>query len=444
MAFTDRLAHAWNAFANPEGDRIQPTGASFSTSSSYGMRPDRSRMFMGNDKSILASVITRIGVDVASVEIVHARLDENDRFLEKIDSGLNNCLTVEANIDQGARHFRQDMAMRLMDKGVIAIVPIETDTDPRFNNVYDIKTMRVGEVTDWMPQHVRVKLFDDRTGMAKEIVLPKRMVAIVENPLFTVMNEPNSTLQRLMRKLAMLDSIDAQNASGKLDMIIQLPYTIKTETRRNEAEKRRADLERQVNGSQLGIGYIDGTEKITQLNRPVENNMLSQIEYLTKTLYGQLGVTEEVFLGTADEQTMLNYRSRTIEPILSAITEAIKRTFLTKTARSQKQSIEFFQDPFALVPVSAIAEIADKFTRNEILSSNEIRGVLGFKPAADPKADQLVNSNMPQADTGAAPVDPAAAAPAEPDPAEEDAAIDKIFNDLQDSVDKTFADNGTG
>lgn len=326
----------------------------------------------------------------------HVRLNEEGQYTETIKSGLNDCLTVDANIDQAGRAFRQDIAMTLFDKGTVAIVPVETTMDPKVSASYDIKSLRVGEVVAWFPGYVRVLLYNDKTGRKQEITLAKENVAIVENPLYSVMNETNSTLQRLIRKLGLLDSVDEQTSSGKLDMIIQLPYVIKSETRRDQAEQRRKDIEMQLKGSQYGIAYTDGTERITQLNRPVENNMLKQVEYLTDMLYGQLGLTKEVFNGTATEQVMLNYYNRTIEPILTAITESMERTFLSKTARTQNQAIRFYRDPFKLVPVSAMADIADKFTRNEIMTSNEIRAKIGMKPSNDPKADQLVNSNMPQ------------------------------------------------
>jgi len=407
MGFRDRLSHAWDAFTSSgQQDGLQTT-SSFGVS--YGSRPDRIR-FRGADRSIITSIYNRIGIDVAAIDIQHVRLNEDGQFLASIKSGLNTCLTQEANIDQAARAFRQDIAMTLFEKGVAAVVPVETTLDPSQSTAYDIRSMRVGEIMAWFPGHVRVNLYNERTGKKQEITLPKDQVGIIENPLFSVMNEPNSTLQRLIRKLSLLDSVDEQASSGKLDLIIQLPYVIKSDARRDQAEQRRKDVEMQLKGSQYGIAYTDGTEKITQLNRPIENNMLSQVEYLTKMLYGQLGLTEEVFNGTASEAVMLNYYNRTIEPILSAITEEMRRKFLTKTARSQLQSIEFYRDPFRLVPMATIADIADKFTRNEIMSSNEIRSKIGMKPSSDPKANQLVNSNMPQPNGG-----PPAAAPA-PDP----------------------------
>lgn len=392
-SFGDRLKHAWNAFQNQEAKRIQSYG---DYGASYGGRPDRVRLRVSNERSIISSIYTRLSIDVASVDIRHVRTDESKRYLEDIDSGLNNCLSLEANIDQGARAFRQDIAMTLFDKGVAAIVPVDTTLNPELPGGFDIKTLRVGEVTAWFPRHVRVSLYNDIIGKREEIVLSKSAVAIIENPLYAVMNEPNSTLQRLIRKLNLLDAVDEQSASGKLDLIIQLPYVIKSEARREQAEQRRKDIEFQLKGSQYGIAYTDGTEKITQLNRPAENNLMAQIEYLTAMLYGQLGLTKEVMDGTADEKAMLNYNNRTIEPLLAAITEGMRRTFLTKTARTQNQSIMYFRDPFRLVPINDIAEIADKFTRNEIMSSNELRAVVGIAPSADPKADELVNSNMPQ------------------------------------------------
>lgn len=392
-----RLKHAWNAFRNNDKDPY-----SSDVGGMYSRRQDRTRVFISNERSIISSIYTRLSIDVSGVDIRHVRLDEDDRYLEDYSSGLNDCLTLEANMDQAARAFRQDIALTLFDKGVAAIVPVDTDISPFYSNGYDIKTLRVGEVVAWYPKQVRVNLYNEARGQREELLLDKKFVAIVENPLYSVMNEPNSTLQRLIRKLNLLDSVDEQSSSGKLDLIIQLPYVVKSEARRQQAEQRRQDIEYQLKGSQYGIAYTDGTEKIQQLNRPVENNLLKQIEYLTSMVYSQLGLTVEIMNGTADEKAMLNYNNRTIEPILSAITEAMKRTFLTKTARSQRQSILYFRDPFKLVPINDIAEIADKFTRNEILSSNEIRAAIGIKPSREPKADKLVNSNMPQSETGVA------------------------------------------
>ena len=378
---------------------------------SYGLRPDRHRVRISGEGSIISSIYTRLGVDVASVFIRHIRRDENGRYLEQVSSGLNECLTVEANLDQAATAFRQDMAMSLFDKGVIAVVPVDTTISPRYTGGYDIRSLRVGEVVGWFPEHVRVKLWNQKMGRHDELVLPKRIVAIVENPLYAVMNEQNSILQRLIRKLQLLDQVDEVSASGKLDLIVQLPYVIKTEERREQAKLRQGDIEEQMARNKYGIVYTDGAEKITQLNRPAENNMLKQVEFLTEQLYNQLGLTKSVFDGTADEATMLNYYNRTIEPVLRAITEALNRTFVTKTARTQGQSIDFMRDPFKLVPISQLAEIADKFTRNEILSSNEVRGIIGYKPVMDdPKADQLINSNMPQAPLQMDPLTPEQAA----------------------------------
>jgi hypothetical protein len=402
MGFKDRLTHAWDAFTqNEQQDRIQ-TNTSFGVS--YGSRPDRVR-FRGADRSIISSIYNRIGIDAAAIEIVHVRTDADGQYTETMKTGLNTCLTVEANIDQAARAFRQDIFMTLFEKGVAAVVPVETTLDPTVSQAYDIRSLRVGEVVAWFPGHVRVLLYNEKSGKKEEITLKKDYVAIVENPLYSVMNEPNSTLQRLIRKLSLLDSVDEQASSGKLDMIIQLPYVIKSEARREQAESRRKDIEMQLKGSQYGIAYTDGTEKITQLNRPIENNMLNQVQFLTNMLYGQLGLTEDVFNGTASEAVMLNYYNRTIEPLLAAVAEEMQRTFLTKTARSQFQAIKFYRDPFTLAPIGVIAELADKLTRNEIVTSNEIRSKLGMKPSSDPKANQLVNSNMPQPNPAPAPAD---------------------------------------
>lgn len=386
-----RLKHAWNAFFNKD-----PTRSYRDIGIGYSFRPDRMRFSRGNERSIVTSVYNRIAMDVAAVDMFHVRLDENNRFLATLDSGLNNCLTVEANADQTGRAFLQDVVMSMMDEGCVAIVPTDTDDDPGdgIPGSFDIDAMRTGQILEWYPQHVRVRVYNERTGQKEDILMAKQSVAIIENPLYAVINEPNSTMQRLIRKLNLLDVIDEQNGSGKLDLIIQLPYIIKTEARRRQAESRRKDIEDQLRGSKYGIAYTDGTEHITQLNRPVENNLMFQIEYLTSMLYSQLGITQGILDGTADEKTMLNYYNRTIEPILSAIADEMKRKFLTKTARSQRQSIEFFRDPFKLVPVSEISEIADKFTRNEIMTSNEIRQVIGMKPSDDPKADELRNKNL--------------------------------------------------
>jgi len=405
------LTHAWNVFTNnrpvvtrnspwPFGSDPADAANAGNHGPGYAVRPDRVRGRVTNMKTLISSIYTRLSIDVASIDMRHVKLDEQDRYLQDMNSGLNNCLTVEANIDQAARAFRQDIAMTLFDKGVAALVPVDTSISPEESGGYEILTLRVGDIVTWYPKHVRVSLYNEATAQREEITLEKSSVAIIENPLFAVMNEPNSTLQRLLHKLDLLDDIDTQSASGKLDLIIQLPYVIKSEARRQQAEQRRADIEFQLKGSQYGIAYTDGTEKVIQLNRPAENNMMAQIEYLTEMLYGQLGLTEEVMNGTADEKAMLNYWNRTIEPVLTAIVEAMRRTFLTKTARTQKQTVAFFRDPFRLVPIENIAEIADKFTRNEIMTSNEMRQVVGMAPHSDPKADQLVNSNMPQEKTG--------------------------------------------
>ena len=388
MSFGSRLKHAWNAFTGTDYTTYQDVGPGYSS------RPDRIRLTKGNERSIITSVYNRIALDVAALNVQHIRLDENGRFLSVIQDGLNTCLTVEANIDQTARAFIQDIVVSMLDEGCVAIVPVDTTYDPSVTGSYDIQTMRVGKILDWYPQHVRVRLYNERTGAKENILVPKSTVAIVENPLYAVVNEPNSTMQRLIRKLNLLDVIDEQSGSGKLDLIIQLPYVIKTEARRQQAENRRKDIENQLSGTKYGIAYTDGTERITQLNRSVNNNLMSQIEYLTSMLYSQLGITQSILDGTADEKTMLNYNNRTIEPIASAIVGEMKRKFLTKTARSQLQSISFFRDPFKLVPVNEIAEIADKFTRNEIMTSNEIRQVIGMKPSDDPRADELRNKNL--------------------------------------------------
>lgn len=391
ITFGSRLKHAWNAFFNRD-----PTGIYKDVGIGYSFRPDRMHFSRGNERSIVTSVYNRIALDASSVDMFHVRLDDNNRFLSMIDSGLNNCLTVEANVDQSGRAFLQDVVMSMMDEGCVAVVPTDTDTDPGdgIAGSFDIDAMRTGQILEWYPRHVRVRVYNERIGRKEDILIAKQAVAIIENPLYAVINEPNSTMQRLIRKLNLLDNIDEQSSSGKLDLIIQLPYVIKTEARRLQAENRRKDIEDQLRGSKYGIAYTDGTERITQLNRPVENNLMSQIEYLTSMLYSQLGITQGVLDGTADEKTMLNYYNRTIEPILSAIAEEMRRKFLTKTARSQRQSIEYFRDPFKLVPVSEIAEIADKMTRNEIMTSNEIRQEIGMKPSEDPKADELRNKNL--------------------------------------------------
>ncbi len=400
MSFGSRLKHAWNAFNGSTQMDYRNLGMS------YAYRADRPRLSRGNERSIVTSVYNRIALDVAALKIQHIRLDENERFISVIQDGLNNCLTVEANIDQTARAFIQDVVISMFDEGSVAIVPVDTTTNPNITGSYDIQSMRVGQILDWYPMHVRVRVYNELSGKKEDIVVPKSTVAIVENPLYAVINEPNSTMQRLIRKLNLLDVIDEQSGSGKLDLIIQLPYVIKTEARRQQAENRRKDIEGQLAGSKYGIAYTDGTERITQLNRSVNNNLMSQIEYLTSMLYSQLGITQSILDGTADEKTMLNYNNRTIEPIISAIVDEMKRKFLTKTARSQLQSISFFRDPFKLVPVNDIAEIADKFTRNEIMTSNEIRQVVGMKPSDDPRADELRNKNLsaPSESTSETPV----------------------------------------
>ena len=395
LTIGSRIKHAWNAFLNRD-PTINTTNNSYYGFGGTYYRPDRPRLSRGNERSIVTSIFNRIALDVSSIDIRHCRLDKDDRFVEFIPSTLDNCLSLEANIDQTSRAFFQDVVLSMFDEGHVALIPVDTKGNPNETESYDIETLRTGKVVQWYPSHVRVEAYNDRTGRREEITLHKNQVAIVENPLYAVMNEPNSTLQRLMRKLVLLDAVDEQTSSGKLDLIIQLPYVVKSEARKTQAEQRRKDIENQLSGSKYGIAYTDGTEKITQLNRSVENNLMKQIEYLTSMLHSQLGITQAVLEGTADEKTMLNYNNRTIEPIVSAIVLEMKRKFLTKTARSQKQSIEYFRDPFKLVPVNDLAEISDKFTRNEILTSNEIRQIVGRKPSNDPKADQLVNSNISQ------------------------------------------------
>ncbi len=386
-----RFKHAWNTFFNRD-----PTDDFKDVTISYSYRPDRLRLTKGNERSIATSIFNRIALDVSSINIQHCKLDKNGRYISPINSKLNNCLTLEANKDQTSRAFIQDVVMSMFDEGCVAIVPIETTANPSITDSYDIYSMRTGKILEWYPDQVKVRVYNDRTGKKEDIKLPKSTVAIIENPLYAVMNEPNSIMQRLIRKLNLLDAIDEQSGSGKLDLIIQLPYTIRSEARRKEAEKRRKDIEMQLANSKYGIAYADATEHITQLNRSVENNLMKQIEYLTEMAYSQLGITQTILDGTADEKTMLNYNNRTVEPIISAIVDGMKRTFLSKTARSQLQSILFFNNPFKLVPISQIAEVADKFTRNEILTSNEIRQIIGMKPSDDPKADQLINSNISQ------------------------------------------------
>lgn len=389
MGFIDRLQHGWNAFMNKD-----PTRGYYDTGPGYSYRPDRPRLTRGNERTIVTSIFNRVALDVAALNITHCKVDENGRYVSSMDSSLNNCLNLEANLDQTGRAFIQDVVISMFDEGCVAVVPVDTSIDPEVSGSYNVESMRTGKILEWYPKHVKVRVYNENTGIKEDIKLPKSSVAIIENPLFAVVNEPNSTLQRLMRKLALLDVVDEQTSAGKLDMIIQLPYTIKSEARRTQAETRRKDIEMQLTNTKYGIAYVDATEKITQLNRPLENNLMKQIEYLTNMLYSQLGITQTILDGTADEQTLLNYHSRTIEPIVSAIVDEMKRKFLTKTARTQKQTITFFRDPFKLVPVNNIADIADKFTRNEVLTSNEIRQIIGFKPSADPKADELRNSNL--------------------------------------------------
>ena len=391
LTFGDRLKHAWNAFTSRS-----PTATSTETFSSYGYRPDRVRLRRSRDRTIITAIYNRIAIDCAAIDIKHVRLDKNGRYTDTINSSLNDCLNLEANIDQSGRELIRDLVLSMCDEGVVALVPVDTDLDPNVTGGYDILSMRVAKIIQWYPQHVKVSLYDEETGKHREIILPKKIVAIVENPLYSVMNEPNSILQRLLRKMTLLDVIDEQSGSGKLDLIIQLPYTLKSTGRQEQAEARRKQIEMQLSGSKYGIAYTDATERITQLNRPAENNLMNQIEYLTNLLYSQLGMAKEIFEGTADEKVMLNYYNRTIEPILSTIVESMKRKFLTKSARTKGHSIMFFRDPFKLVPVDNIAEIADKFTRNEIMTSNEIRQIIGMKPSDDPKADQLINSNLNQ------------------------------------------------
>lgn len=390
MSFTDRLQHAWDAFLN----RSPTKNGYYDYGISYGLRPDRPIFHLGNERSIVSSIYTQIAVDVASVSIEHVRLDENGNYVETIDSGLNRCLTLSANIDQTGRDFIEDVVISMFDEGCVAIIPVETTISPEKSGSFIINQLRTGKILEWFPKYVRLLAYNEKTGLKEEIILPKSTVAIVENPFYSIMNEPNSTLQRLIRKLNLLDMVDEQTSSGKLDLIIQLPYVVKTKSREAEAEKRRKQIEMQLSGTKYGIAYTDGTERITQLNRPVENNLLDQVEYLTRMLYSQLGMSETVFNGTADEKTMLNYYNRTVEPILSSITLAMKRTFLTKTAIKQGQSIKYFRDPFNLVQVNELAEIADKFTRNEILSSNEVRAIIGYKPVNTERANALENKNL--------------------------------------------------
>ena len=427
MGFSDRLYHAWNAFLNKD-----PTSYYRNVGAGYSYRPDRPRLSQGNERSIVTSIFNRIALDVASLTFQHVRLDAEGRFLEVIDSGLNECLTVEANIDQSAQAFIQDVVLSMLDEGCVAIVPVDTTIDPTKSGAFDINSMRVAEILEWYPRHVRVRVYNDQTGYKEDKVVPKSMVAIIENPLYAVVNERNSTMQRLIRKLNLLDVIDEQSGSGKLDLIIQLPYTIKTDARRQQAEQRRKDIEQQLSGSKYGIAYTDGTEHITQLNRAVENNLMSQIEYLTSMVYAQLGMTTGVLDGSANESTMTNYYTRTVELIASVIVGEMIRTFLTKTARSQKQSIMFFRDPFRLIPMSEFAEIADKLTRNEIATSNEVRQEIGWKPSKDPAADELRNKNLN-------PADHSPATPYRSRSTAQDAIVNELFDSLEAEIDKIIA-----
>ena len=421
--FTDRLQHAWNAFRYGEQQRVRDYGPG------YYYQPSRAIRRIGTERSIVMALYNRIAMDCAGIAIKHVRLDENDRYIEDINSHLNECLTLEANIDQTARAFMQDVVLSMLEEGVVAVVPVDTTLNPTVTGSYDILTMRTGRITQWYPEHVSVNIYNEKTGNREDIYLPKSTVAIIENPFYAIMNEPNSTLQRLIRKLNLLDDIDEQSGAGKLDLIIQLPYTIKSEARRIQAQQRKKDIEMQLAGSKYGIAYTDATERITQLNRSVDNNLMKQIEYLTSMLYSQLGMTEEILKGTADEKVNLNYINHVIEPIVSVICTEYKRTFLTKTARSQHQSILYFREPFKLVPVDNLAEIADKFTRNEIMSSNEIRQIIGMKPADDPKADMLRNSNMPQQDDM-----PMEVLPEGQQPVEEDPRVDMAIENAKDEI----------
>ena len=395
--FFDRLKHSWNAFTDAESNRRKPVTMTYESYFSYGSsRPDRLKPARSIERTIIQSIYTRMAIDAASIDIRHVRTDKDGRYLEDIKSGLHNCLTVEANIDQGGQMFRQDVFQTLFQEGYLGIVPVDTTRNPVNNNSYDVNSMRVGKIVEWKPEHVVLSVYNQKAGQRQNVELPKKMVAVVENPFYSVMNEPSSTLQRLQHKLTLLDQVDEQSSSGKLDILIQLPYVVKSDLRKQQAEIRRKELEVQLKDSKYGIGYIDGTERITQLNRLVENNLLKQVEYLTSLLYSQLGLTEEIMKGTADDKTMLNYYNRTIGPVVGAVVESMARTFLTKTARSQGQTIRQFRDPFKLVPVDQIAEMGDKLTRNEIASSNEMRMAIGWKPSSDPKADELRNANMPQ------------------------------------------------
>lgn len=421
-----RLKHAWNAFFNKD-----PTPVKWDHGASYSYRPDRPRLTRGNERSIVTAIYNRIALDVSALIMKHCRLDENGRYSEDVDSKFNRCLTVEANLDQTARAFKQDIVMSMLDEGCVAVVPVDTNQDP-LKGSYDILTMRTGKILEWRPSTIKVKAYNEKTGEKEDIVVPKCTTAIIENPLYAVINEPNSTMQRLIRKLNLLDAVDEQSSAGKLDLIIQLPYIIKTDARRQQAEARRKDIEMQLSGSKYGIAYTDGTERITQLNRSIDNNLMKQIEYLTSMLYSQLGITQSILDGTADEKTMLNYNNRTVEPIASAIVDEMKRKFLTKTAISQSQTVMYFMDPFKLVPVSNLADIADKFTRNEILSSNEVRQIIGMKPSDDPKADELLNKNISQpVDETMVPPEGEEAGYEETDGAGEPNIMDMRVSDLQ-------------
>lgn len=423
MAIKTRIKHAWNAFADET--LLRPMSSGLGPSTSGRNNPQRSRRSYNNERTMVASVYTRIGVDCSMITIRHVQLDDQARYTQDVDSELNKCLTLEPNLDQGPTAFRLDAVTSLFDIGFVALVPVETSMNPNFGNGFDVLELRVGEIVNWYPKHVRVRVYNQESGKNEEVTLPKDKVAIVYNPFYAVMNEPNSTLQRLVRKLSLLDAVDEQSSSGKLDIMIQLPYVIKNDTKKAMAEERRTAIEDQLKGSQYGIAYIDGTEKVTQLNRPAENNLLKQVEYLTNLLYSQLGITPGIMDGTADEAAMINYYNRTIEPLITAFVEAMRRSFLGQGAIERKETIAFFQDPFKLIPLSQLAEIVDKLTRNEVLSSNEVRGILGFKPSTDPKADQLVNSNMPQpaSQTGS-------------DLAEVNAATEDAFQGILDTIDE--------
>lgn len=439
MRITDRFQHAWNAFLNRD-----PTPNFHDLGTSSYWRPDRTKLTVGNERSIISSIYNRIAIDVAAVSINHVRLDQNGRFIETIDSGLNSVLNISANVDQTGRAFIQDVVLSLFDEGCVAIVPVDTTLDPNITGGYDINSVRTGRIVEWYPEHVKVNIYNEKTGDREDVTLPKKMVAIIENPLYAVMNEPNSTLKRLVNKLNLLDAIDQQSGSGKLDLIIQLPYVIKTQARREQAEERRKQIEDQLAGSKYGIAYTDGTERITQLNRPAENNLMNQITYLTSMLYSQLGLTESIFDGTADEKTMLNYYNRTIEPVLAAITDEMKRKFLTKTARSQNQSLIFIRDPFRLVPVNELAEIADKFTRNEILSSNDVRAIVGYKPADDPKADALVNKNISGNTEGFAQPSTEEGQNGSEMMIEQETIMNELLDDLESKIDELLGGEGGG